>query len=40
MFWAFEPKLWMDGLPWEQVRIIAAERSKDVARATYAGSEL
>ena len=30
----------MDGLPWEQVRIIIAERSKDLASATYARSEL
>ena len=30
MFWAFELKLWMDGLPWEQVRIIVAERSKEL----------
>ena len=34
--WAFELKLWMDGLPWEEVRILA-ERSKDLARATYEG---
>ncbi len=40
MFWAFELKLWMDGLPWEEVRIIVAERSKDLARATHEGSEL
>jgi hypothetical protein len=32
--WAFELKLWMDGLSWEQVRIVA-ERSKDLARATH-----
>ena len=34
--WAFELKLWMDGLSWEQVRI-AAESSKDlaIARATH-----
>jgi hypothetical protein len=30
MFWAFELKLWMDGLPWEQVRIIVAQRSKEL----------
>ena|SRR5215469_9792052 len=30
MFWAFELRLWMDGLPWEQVRIIVAERSKEL----------
>ena len=35
MFWAFELKLCMDGLPWEQVRFIVAERSKDLARATH-----
>ena len=29
--WAFELKLWMDGLSWEQVRIVA-ERSKDLAK--------
>jgi hypothetical protein len=40
MLWAFELKLWMDGLPWEQLRIIVAERSKDLARDTHAGSEL
>jgi hypothetical protein len=40
MLWAFELKLWMDGLPWEQLRIIVAERSKDLARATDARSEL
>ena len=28
--WAFELKLWMDGLPWEQVRVIVAERSKEL----------
>ena len=33
--WAFELKLWMDGLPWEDVRFIVAERSKDLARATH-----
>jgi len=32
--WTFELKLWLDGLSWEQVRIVA-ERSKDFARATY-----
>jgi hypothetical protein len=32
--WAFELKLWLDGLSWEQVRIVA-DRSKDLARATY-----
>jgi hypothetical protein len=37
--WAFELKLWMDGLPWEEVRSFA-ERSKDLARATLEGSEL
>jgi len=37
--WAFELQLWMDGLPWEQVRTVA-EPSKDLARATPAGSEL
>ena len=35
MFWAFELKLWTEGLPWEQVRIIVAERSKELARAAY-----
>ena len=30
--WAFELKLWMDGLPWEEVRILA-ERSKDLGPA-------
>ena len=35
MFWAFELKLWAEGLPWEQVRIIVAERSKELARAAY-----
>ena len=40
MLWAFELKLWMDGLPWEQLRIIVAERSKDLARATHARSAL
>ena len=35
MLWAFELKLWTEGLPWEQVRIIVAERSKDFARATH-----
>jgi hypothetical protein len=34
--WAFELKLWMDGLPWEEVRTLA-ERSKDLARAAYQG---
>ena len=38
--WAFELKLWMDGLPWEDVRFIVAERAKDLARATHEGSEL
>jgi hypothetical protein len=37
--WAFELKLWLDGLSWEQVRIVA-ERSKHLARATYERSEL
>jgi hypothetical protein len=32
--WAFELKLWLDGLSWEQVRMVA-ERSKDLARAPY-----
>ena len=41
MLWAFELKLWMDGLPWEDVRFIVAERAKDLAaRATHEGSEL
>ena len=35
MFWAFEVKLWTEGLPWEQVRTIVAERSKDLARAAH-----
>ena len=29
--WAFELKLWLDGLSWKQVRIVA-ERSKDLAK--------
>ena len=37
--WAFELQLWMDGLPWEEVRTFA-DRSKDLARATLEGSEL
>ena len=28
--WAFELKLWMDGLPWEHVCIVA-ERAKELA---------
>ena len=32
--WDFELKQWLDGLSWEQVRIVA-ERSKDLARAIY-----
>lgn len=32
--WVFELKLWMDGLSWEQVRIVA-ERPKDLASATH-----
>jgi hypothetical protein len=40
MLWAFELKLSMDGLPWEEVRFIVAERLKDLARATHEGSEL
>jgi hypothetical protein len=28
--WAFELKQWLDGLSWEQVRIVA-ERQKDLA---------
>jgi hypothetical protein len=32
--WAFELELWLDGLSWEQVRIVA-ERSKDSVRAIY-----
>jgi len=27
--WAFELKLWMDGLPWEDARFLAEKRSKD-----------
>ena len=30
MLWAFVLRLWMDGLPWEQVRVIVAERSKEL----------
>jgi hypothetical protein len=37
--WAFELKLWLDGLSWEQVRIVA-ERSKNLARASYERGEL
>jgi hypothetical protein len=40
MLWAVELKLWMDGMPWEDVRFIVAERLKDLARATHEGSEL
>ena len=28
MFWVFELKLWMDGLPREQLRIIVADVQK------------
>lgn len=31
--WVFELKLWMDGLSWEEVRIVA-EGSQDLVRAT------
>jgi len=27
--WAFELKLWMDGLAWEDARFLAEKRSKD-----------
>ena len=40
MLWAVELKLWMDGMPWEDVRFIVAERLKDLVRATHKGSEL
>ena len=30
MFWAFELKLWMNGLPWERARFIVAERSREL----------
>ena len=40
ILWVFELKLWMDGMPWEEVRFIVAERLKDLTRATHEGSEL
>jgi hypothetical protein len=32
ILWVFELKLWMDGMPWEEVRFIVAERLKDLAK--------
>ena len=31
--WAFELKLWMDGLPWKDARFLAEKRSKDLSGA-------
>jgi hypothetical protein len=39
MLRAVEIKLWMDGMPWEDVRFIVAERLRDLARATHEGRE-
>ena len=30
--WVFELRLWMDGLPWEDARLLAEQHSKDLPR--------
>ena len=32
MLWAFELKLWMDGLPWKEARFLAEKRTKDFSQ--------
>lgn len=32
--WACELELWMDGLAWEEARILAEKRSNDLSNAT------